>query len=132
MSAPSRFLFSSLLWMSVFAQMACAQLGTDARTAEDIALTERMRDASVPEIKAFIREVLDEPLPEGYEIPQYIIDAGDPDAATAAVGARFPEFFGKEGPEYIRSVAEHPVRYRQLIRESRALRKQYQDAISEN
>jgi len=95
----------------------------------DQALIKKMKGASIPEIKAFIREVLDEELPENYEVPQHIIDAGDANEATRVVGERYPEFVNKEGAKFLASIAANPIRYKLIIRESQAIRKHYHDVI---
>ena len=60
--------------------MSCAQLNEDGKSKEEVlaeqALRERLAKADIPEIKAFIREVLDEELPDDYVIPKDIVDAG--------------------------------------------------------
>ncbi len=124
------------LSVMVGSQMSCAQLNEDGKSKEEVlaeqALRERLAKADIPEIKAFIREVLDEELPDDYVIPKDIVDAGTPEEATRLVGVHFPEFFGKEGSQFIAAIAADPIRYKEMIKESRAVRKQYHDVIYES
>jgi hypothetical protein len=94
-------------------------------TREELLLIQRMRAASEEEIVAFMRAVLDEPLPEDYVIPQYVYEAGDPATCSAWIGERYPEFHGKQGSSLIDAVGREPVRYRELIRVSKAMRMVY-------
>ena len=96
-------------------------------TREEVLLVQRMRNASVDEIKAYMRECLDEGLPEDYVIPQYVYDAGDPKTCSTWIGERYPEFYGLQGMNLVQAAGKHPVRYRELIRVSRAMRKVYAD-----
>jgi hypothetical protein len=125
----SNTLFNTALWLVILTQSACGQAGETALSREDKVLTERMSTATVPEIKAFVREVLDTPLPDDFATPEYIIAAGSPNDATKAIGEHFPEFVDKEGPEFLSSIAADPVRYREMIRHSRALRRHYHNEI---
>lgn len=95
-------------------------------TREEILLIKRMENASVEEIKEFMREEGKRELPASYVTPQYIVDAGNAQAASAAIGQRFPEFYMKGGLALIESVGKHPVRYRQILEETKALRRHYQ------
>ncbi len=94
-------------------------------TREEILLIKRMENASMEEIKEFMRDEVDRELPGSYEVPQYIMDAGNAQAASAAIGERFPEFYMKGGRDLIESIGKHPVRYRKLIEETKALRRYY-------
>ena len=93
---------------------------------EDQALIDRLKDADVPTIKAFVQSVLHEDMPPDFELPEVMKTAGSAQAAELLFAERYPEFYGKQGPDYLRAAAAHPIRYRQLIRETRAVRKYYQ------
>jgi hypothetical protein len=95
-------------------------------TAEEQALIDRMKNADIPTIKAYVRSVLNEEVPAGFELPEVMKQAGDSDQAERVFAQRYPEFYGKQGPDYLRAVAASPVRYRQLILETRAVRQFYQ------
>ena len=95
-------------------------------TAEDKALIERMRRADVDALKAFVQQVLDEEVPADYPLPEVLKTAGSPQAAELRFQERYPEFYGTQGATYLRAVAQSPVRYRQMIHETRAVRRFYQ------
>lgn len=92
---------------------------------EDQRLMERMRDADVGQIKAYMREVLALPLPPDHVLPAEIANAGSPQKAQEVLDALYPEFVGKEGPSFFQAIAAEPVRYREMILETRALRLHY-------
>ena len=95
-------------------------------TAEEKALIERMRRADVDALKAFVQQVLDEEVPADYPLPEVLKTAGSPQAAELRFQERYPEFYGTQGVNYLRAVAQSPVRYRQMIHETRAVRRFYQ------
>lgn len=99
-------------------------------TAEEQKMIESLRDASIPQIKAHIRKVLSEPLPADYVIPEYIKQAGSPEAANNAVNAHYPQFFGKDGEALLLMAQADPVTHREMIRAARAIRLYYRDAIT--
>ncbi|MCB9169887.1 MAG: hypothetical protein H6594_05970 [Flavobacteriales bacterium] len=105
-------------------------IGTDSTgtlyTPEEQAIVDRLRDADVPTIKDYIRSVLHEDMPPDFELPAALKEAGSAQAAELVFARRYPEFYGKQGPDFIRAIAASPIRYRQLIRETRAVRKFYQ------
>lgn len=94
---------------------------------EDVLLIKRMRTATTEEVKAYIGEIVRMELPEDYAIPQDIIDAGHPRLAADVIAERYPEFSGREGMSLLQAVREDPVRYREAVLESKAMRKVYQD-----
>lgn len=94
-------------------------------SAEDQRLMERMRNADVGQIKAYMREVLAIPLPPDHVLPADIANAGSPQKAQEMLDALYPEFVGREGPSFFQAVAAEPVRYREMILETRALRLHY-------
>ncbi|MDX9752217.1 MAG: hypothetical protein RBT71_14145 [Flavobacteriales bacterium] len=104
-------------------------LDTDAATAlrADALLIQRMRNATDQEVRAYIREVVALELPADYPIPASIIEAGDPKSAAADIAARYPEFNGRRDAALVDAVRENPVRYREVVLESRAMRQVYKD-----
>jgi predicted house-cleaning noncanonical NTP pyrophosphatase (MazG superfamily) len=93
--------------------------------AADEELTKRMRNAALPEIQEFVSAYIKEPLPDDYEIPQFIIDAGTPEEANRLIGERYPEFYGQRGNDYLHTIGKYPVRWKAMIDESKAYRKVY-------
>jgi hypothetical protein len=118
----------SLVFALVLSFCGCAQSTAPTEgqlTAEQLELVESMKNADTPQIKAYITKTLEEPLDEGYELPDHIRNAKTVKEASDAIGARYPEFFGKEGSEYLQAVAAHPIKYRELIQETRAMRNHF-------
>jgi len=101
-------------------------------TKEEALLIARMKSATIPEIKAFVRTTIDTPLPPDHVVPDYIQQAPTFQVASKEVGARFPEFYMKNGPEYLQAVAEHPVRFRELIEDTKGARLAFKDHPSVN
>ncbi len=94
---------------------------------EDVLLIQRLRNASDQEVKEYISEVVNMELPEDYVIPQDIIDAGHPKLAAEVIAARYPEISGQQGVGLVYVVRQHPLLYRQVVMESKAMRKVYKD-----
>lgn len=87
------------------------------------------QDASVVEIKMFIKQVLDSPLPTDYIVPKYILSADSPEEATEAVNANYPQFVGKDGEEFLQAIANDPVSYVRLMDECKAVRLYFREKI---
>lgn len=115
--------FAFIKWMEYRSSSSTEQVQVDS-TADD-ELTKRMRNAALPEIKEFVSGYIKEPLPDDYEIPQFIIDAGTPEEANRLIGERYPEFFGQRGDAYLHNIGKYPVRWKAMIDESKAYRKVY-------
>lgn len=98
---------------------------TQVDSSADEELTKRMRSAALPEIQEFVSAYIKEPLPDDYEIPQFIIDAGTPEEANRIIGERYPEFYGLRGDAYLHTIGKYPVRWKAMIDESKAYRKVY-------
>lgn len=94
---------------------------------EDLLIVERMRRASDQEVKEYIGEVVNMELPADYVIPQDIIDAGHPKLAAQVIADRYPEISGQQGNGLVYAVRQHPLLYRQLVMESKAMRQVYKD-----
>ncbi|MBK7384822.1 MAG: hypothetical protein IPI81_16040 [Flavobacteriales bacterium] len=92
----------------------------------DRALIARLKGADILTTKAYIRSVLHEDLPKDFVLPEIMKTAGSAQEAELIFKVRYPEFYGKQGREYLRAAADHPIRYRQLIRETRLVRQFYQ------
>lgn len=118
----------SLVFALFVSLCGCAQstVPTEKQlTAVQTELVESMRNADTPQIKAYIRQTLEEPLDEGYELSEQVRNAKTVQEASEAIGVLYPEFFGKDGSEYLQAVAAHPIRYRELIQETRAMRNHF-------
>ncbi len=99
----------------------------DAPSREDVLLIKRMQTATTDEVKEYIGEVVKMELPDDYIIPQDIIDAGHPRLAADVIADRYPEFSGRDGMSLVQAVRADPVLYRQVVMESKAMRKVYKD-----
>lgn len=77
------------------------------------------------DVRAYIRDVLAAPLPDGYRLPADILAIADYDAAVGMVGKHFPEFNGLEGEGLLAAVKKHPYKYQEMILEARAIRKHF-------
>lgn len=98
-----------------------------APSREDVLLIKRMQTATTDEVKEYIGEVVQMELPEDFIIPQDIIDAGHPRLAADVIADRYPEFNGRDGMSLVQAVRANPVLYRQVVMESKAMRKVYKD-----
>lgn len=87
------------------------------------------KDASVIEIKTFIKQVLDTPLPADYVVPEYILRANSPEEATEAVNTNYPDFVGKDGEEFLQAIANDPKTYIELMDECKAVRQHFREEI---
>jgi len=92
------------------------------QAAADEELTKKMRQAALPEIQEYVSAYIKEPLPEDYVIPQFIYDAGTPEEASRLIGERYPEFYGLRGNDYLHTIGKYPVRWKEMINESKAYR----------
>lgn len=94
-------------------------------------LQKQLRHADDRTAKAFIRYVIDQPLPEDFEYPQYLLEAGSIEASVEAIGARFPQFYKKRGNNLIQAVKKDPVAYIEMIKHTRAYREIYSSKVGE-
>ena len=85
-------------------------------------LNESYALADLETIRAFVREVIDEPLSSSYVIPTYIKESKDAEEASKIVGAFYPEFYGKQGILLLDAVKAHPAIYVRMIKEYKAIR----------
>lgn len=81
-----------------------------------------MQKASIQDIKAFIKEVLAVQLPTDYQLPTEVKIATSSEMAVQAIGLRYPEFYGKQGSDFLQAISQNPVRYIAMIMEYRAVR----------
>ncbi len=95
-------------------------------------LREQMKRADDEMVKRYMRSVIKRELPEDYETPQYIVEAGTIAKSVEAIGAQFPEFYKKGGNELIHAVRRHPVKYVEMIEHTRAYRNMYRYQLDEN
>jgi hypothetical protein len=95
---------------------------TKAQEEDNEALTKRMRQMALPEIQEYVSAYIKEPLPKDYVIPQFIYDAGTPEEASRLIGERYPEFYGLRGNDYLHTIGKYPVRWKEMINESKAYR----------
>lgn len=82
-------------------------------------------DNSFEAVRAFVQTTLAAPLGADFTVPNYIKEATDFQEASKMVGARYPEFFGREGDELLTAIAANPERFASLISETKAIRAQF-------
>ena len=91
-------------------------------TPEEQQLNDTYALADMETIRVFVRETLEKPLPQGYIIPSYIRECSDGEMAGNVVGANYPEFYGKNGNEYLEAAKAHPAVFVRMINEYKAIR----------
>lgn len=94
-------------------------------------LRQQMRNADDEKVKRYMRKVIDKKLPENYDTPQYIVEAGTIEKSVEAIGERFPEFYKKGGNNLINAVRQYPVKYVTMIEHTRAYREMYRYQLDE-
>lgn len=82
-------------------------------------------DNSFETVRAFVQTTLSAPLASDFTVPSYINEATDFSEASKMVGARYPEFFGREGNELLTAISANPDRFVSLISETKAIRAQF-------
>lgn len=98
---------------------------TDEFSDDPEELVEQLRNAPQEKVKRYMKMILDTELPDDYEYPQFILDAGSGKESARLIGERYPEFYGLGGAALVEAARKHPVRYRELIMESKAYRVVY-------
>jgi hypothetical protein len=88
-------------------------------------LREQMRGANRDQTLAFMSYLRERGLPEGYEHPQFLLDAGSGKESARLIGERFPEFYGLGGEALINAAKQHPVRFKEMIEYSLSYREIY-------
>lgn len=88
-------------------------------------LRQQLQRADKDEVARFMRYVLDKKLPENYDFPDFLLEAGSAKESVKVIGERYPEFYKKGGSALVDAVRQHPVKYMAMIEESRAYRELY-------
>lgn len=88
-------------------------------------LRQQLQRADKDEVIRFMRYVLDKKLPENYEFPDFLLEAGSAKESVKVIGERYPEFYQKGGTALVDAVRQYPVKYIAMIEESRAYRELY-------
>ena len=86
------------------------------------AMQASLKNAEAGQIRGFIQEVLNHPLPAGYSLPEEFKSVTSPDAANALIASRYPEFAHKQGTDFLYAIAQSPFRYSDMILECKATR----------
>ena len=82
-------------------------------------------DNSFETVRAFVQSTLSAPIATDFAVPNYINEASDFTEASKMVGARYPEFFGRDGNELLTAISANPDRFVSLISETKAIRAQF-------
>ncbi len=80
---------------------------------------------SYDEVKTFMNNEVEKPLPGEFKIPEYISSGQELDDVYKVFAKRYPEFYGFHGTQLMDSVWRHPVRYIDMITENKAIRRYY-------
>ncbi|HET6245282.1 MAG: hypothetical protein H0V01_15750 [Bacteroidetes bacterium] len=91
----------------------------------DVKIEDRLAYTSDDEVKQFMKEVIASDLPADYKVPAYVKNAKSMQDASKAVGAYFPEFYGKYSNELLLAIRRNPARYKQMMFDSKAIRNQF-------
>lgn len=81
----------------------------------------KMETATEEQVADYIQWISEEPWPAGFVIPAYVANARNENAAIGAVNNQYPEFSGKSDDDLLYSVRQHPLRYRDYMRELKAV-----------
>lgn len=99
--------------------------GSSGFSEEPETLRKQLENADRDKVVRFMRHVLDKKLPENYEFPDFLLEAGSAKESVRIIGERYPEFYQKGGNVLIDAVRKYPVKYIAMIEESRAYRELY-------
>lgn len=91
-------------------------------TPEEQHLNDTYALADMETIRIFVRETIEKPIPSGYLIPSYIRECSDAEMAGKVVGTYYPEFYGKQGADYLEAAKAHPAVFVRMINEYKAIR----------
>lgn len=92
-------------------------------------LRAQLRNADREEVLRYMRQIMDRKLPEDYEFPDFLVEAGSGKESARVIGERYPEFYGLGGSALINAVKQYPVKYQAMIEESRAYRELYKHEV---
>lgn len=119
----------TLLTLVALASAACAQDNPEKiYPAKYNAGQAELSDNSFEAVRAFVQTTLAKPLSTDFAVPNYIKEAPDFNEASKMVGARYPEFFGREGDALLTAISTNPDRFASLISETKAIRAQFADS----
>lgn len=77
------------------------------------------------EVRSYITELLKEPIPEDYAIPEYITSGKDQEEVYSIFAQRFPMFYGFGSTQLLDSIIANPDEYPVMILENKAIRRYY-------
>lgn len=92
-------------------------------------LRAQLRNADRDETLRYMRQIMDRKLPEDYNFPDFLVEAGSGKESARIIGERYPEFYGLGGTALINAVKKYPVKYQEMIEESRAYRELYKHEV---
>lgn len=81
-----------------------------------------IKTANREELNLFIQAVLDTPLPDNYQIPDYLQNITSVDSAYAELHRRYPGIALRQGESLREAIAENPIAFVEMIYENRVLR----------
>lgn len=125
------FIVGALLTAAVFwlvwptHEVVVPNEATDWSRLSDRAIEENLKDASLEEVKRFVKAEMDMELPANFVIPAYIANARNSGDAVRQVNREYPVFSGEKGDDFLRAVQKDPIRYREYLYAHKAIRKRF-------
>jgi hypothetical protein len=77
------------------------------------------------EVRAYMKAKVAEPIPAGYDIPDYITKGLTKDQVYDTFALRYPQFYGYGSTQLLDSIAKNPLLYDKMITENKAIRRYY-------
>jgi hypothetical protein len=77
------------------------------------------------EVSAYMKAKVAEPIPAGYDIPDYITKGLTKDQVYDTFALRYPQFYGYGSTQLLDSIAKNPLLYNKMITENKAIRRYY-------
>lgn len=105
--------------------------GTSATTQTPVPTGKPNLGVPVPElkfaddVKAYIRSLLDAPLPADYVLPADIMASQSYDECVSLVNIHYPQFTNLENEALLRAVKENPMVYQEMMLEARSVREKF-------
>ncbi len=91
----------------------------------DRAIEEKIKDASLEEVKGFVQSEMDMELPADYVIPAHIANARSSGDAVKQVNRDYVVFSSAKGDDFLSAVQQDPLRYRKFLWAHKAVRKRF-------
>mgnify|MGYP000043754011 CR=1 FL=1 len=77
------------------------------------------------EVRAYLRELQNEPIPANYKEPEYIGSGITRDEVYEEFSIRYPMFYGYGSTQLLDSIVANPRMYEVMLTENKAIRRQF-------